>query len=373
MLALQSKAYSALMAGSSNFTRAGLGIGPRRNAEANVLSIAEKRPHAREPGELETVWPEMTRVDQPDAAEWLGPRTEVDEEERAVLTPLPAGFLSATYRAGDDRQIVLCLDIEHLPEAWSVLACGRDGGPLLNQDEWTAGGREETVVLPWQPVQPPEKLLVRWATGEAFWPLNVEDARQLPPPSELREMSADDMLLILAASDPSAAFRAWTKRKQREDGFDDELDTAIPTDLDPLRRYDLRSTFLRRIRSRARVLAQLRHNLQRSVWSVQALQWRLEGFIGIKPLAERLLQDVAVAEDQVDEAVLTLADFLIVLREVEYESVDGALSKAKFDGIYIPFVRSLVADLDERVRACRERIGKEILNFWGRVVKRCRT
>ena len=372
MLALQSRGYSALLAGSSNFTRAGLGTGPRRNAEANLLSIAQRRPHAREPGELEAVWPEMARVDEPDAAEWLGPKSELDEEQRAHAVELSPGSLSATYRAGDERKIVLRFDAGHLPGSWSVLACGRDAGLLLNDNEWVAGGQKETVVLPWQSVQPPERLLVRWSAGEAFWPLNVEDARQLPPPAELDEMSADDMLLILAASDPSAAFRAWTKRRQQGERFNDELDTAIPTDLEPLRRYDLRSTFLRRIRSRARVLAQLRQNLQRPVWSTQALQWRLEGFIGIKPLAERLLQDVAAADGQADEAVLTLADFLIVLREVEYDPVDGALPKARFDGVYVPFLRDLVAELDARVRGCRERIGKEVLGFWDRVVKRWR-
>ena len=373
MLSLQLKAYSALLAGSSNFTRAGLGIGPRRNAEANLLTIAERRPHAREPGELEAVWPQMAPVEEPDAAEWLGPKSELDEEERVAAVPLPAGFLSATYRAGDQRQIVLRFDAAHLPETWSVLTCGRDAGLLLNNEEWAAGGQKETAVLPWQPVQPPQKLLVRWSAGEGFWPLNVEDAQQLPPPAELSEMSADDMLLILAASDPGAAFRIWTKRRQKGEPFDDELDTAIPTDLNPLRRYDLRSTFLRRIRSRARVLAQLRQNLQRPAWSVQALRWRLEGFIGIKPLAERLLRDVAAADGQVDEAVLTLADFLIVLREVEYEPVEGALPKAQFSRVYRAFLRDLVVELDERVRGCRERIGKEMLGFWDRMVERCRT
>ena len=285
---------------------------------------------------------------------------------------LPAGFLSATYRAGDQRQIVLRFDAAHLPENWSVLACGRDAGPLLGGEDWAAGGRKETVVLPWQPAQPPERLLVRWPAGEGFWPLNVEDAQQLPPPAELSEMSADDMLLILAASDPGAAFRVWTKRGRKDETFDDELDAAIPTDLDPLRRYDLRSTFLHRIRSRARVLAQLRQNLQRPAWSVQALRWRLEGFIGIKPLAERLSQDVAAADGRGDEAVLTLADFLIVLREVEYAPVEGALPKDQFDQVYHPFLRDLVVQLDERVRGSRERIGKDMLGFWDRVVERCR-
>src|SRR5690606_32912962 len=53
MLALLSNRYTAVLTGSSNFTRAGLGIGNHRNTEANVVTVAERRPHAREPGELE--------------------------------------------------------------------------------------------------------------------------------------------------------------------------------------------------------------------------------------------------------------------------------------------------------------------------------
>jgi hypothetical protein len=74
--------------------------------------------------------------------------------------------------------------------------------------------------LIWKAVQPPDKLLVRWADHEAFLPLNVEDSRDLPPPARLETMSADDMLWILAATDPSAAVRAWASRQQCSDLFE---------------------------------------------------------------------------------------------------------------------------------------------------------
>ena len=154
--------------------------------------------------------------------------------------------------------------------------------------------------------------------------------------------------------------------------FDDELDSATPTDLDPLRRYDLRTTFLRRIRSRARVLAMLRQNLERPVWSKQALQWRLDGFIGVRPLAQRLARDVTQSDGQVDEALLTLADFLIVLREVNYRPADGSLPKSKVNKVFRPFLKSLILELDEQVRARRSGVGKELIACWDRMVKRCR-
>lgn len=107
---------------------------------------------------------------------------------------------------------------------------------------------------------------MQWENKEAFLPLNVEDSGALPPPAQLEHMTADDMLGIVAAADPGAAFRVWARSLQPPGSFDADLDSATPPDLDPLRRYDLQTTFLHRIRRRARVLARLRENLERPVW-----------------------------------------------------------------------------------------------------------
>ena len=269
MLTLRSEAYSALMIGSSNFTGAGMGVTPHRHAEANLLTLVDRVASGRESGRLEAIWPEMEMVTDPDAAEWLGAKPE-DEDEQATTTALPAGFLSATYRAGEVRQIVLRLDAAQLPADWRVHACGRDERELLTDATWRESGQPREIVVDWDAAQPPDRLLVRWAEGEAFLPLNVEDSRALPPPAKLEEMSADEMLWILATVDPSAAFRVWARRQQSSELFDEEIDSATPPDLDPLRRYDLQATFLHRIRRRARVLGQLRANLERPVWSRQA-------------------------------------------------------------------------------------------------------
>jgi hypothetical protein len=183
-------------------------------------------------------------------------------------------------------------------------------------------------------------------------------------------MTSSDILAILAASDPSGAFRAWAKTQQPSEGFDEELDSAVPVDLDPLRRFDLHATFLHRIRRRARVLAQLRSNLQRPVSSRQALEWRLRGLIGIEALADRLVREIVNDSSAGDEALLTLADFLIVLTEVEYTPEDGSLSKRDFDGAFRPFLSGLATRLNEQV-GTRSGLSSEALEFWKRVVARC--
>ncbi len=371
MLALRSEKFSALMIGSSNFTCAGMGVVSNCNAEANLLTIIDRTNYNREISQIEDVWPEMKQIKDPEAAEWLGVQPLNEEEEMSKTPQLPAGFLLATYRAGDKRYIILRFAPAHLPEDWSIYSCGQDNRQLFSAQNWKTNSNPSTIEIAWDSIYPPEKLLVRWAGNEAFMPINVEDSKHLPPPAELEHMTADDMLLILASADPSAAFRVWAKRQRPSDLFDTELDAATPPDLDPLHRYDLQVTFLHRIRRKARILAQLRSNLQRPVWGKQALEWRLRGFIGIEPLADRLVGEIVKATGSTDEALLTLADFLIVLNEVDYQPGEDALSKADFDKVFQFFLKEMIAKLVIQVDTNRGRISKELLKFWAQVVKRC--
>lgn len=372
MVALQANPYFALMVGSSNFTCAGMGIGPFRNAEANLITIADRQTYGREAGQLEALWPETELVEDPESAEWLGAQQGNEEEEQRAIPPLPAGFLSATYCAGDQRRIILRFDPPQLPENWSIHVCGHEEQTLLTAAVWHEQRQPSVIELAWPDIRPPEKLLVRWNDDEAFLAVNVEDPRQLPPPAQLEHMSADDMLLILAASDPSAAFRIWSRRQQPEDLFDSDLDSGTPIDLDPLRRYDLQATFLHRIRHRARILAQLRSNLQKPVWGRQALEWRLRGLIGIEPLADRLVREFEKADGAADEALLTLADFLIVLREVDYQAAEGSLPKAEFEKVFRPFLKELADKIGRAIGERRDSVSEDLMNFWKRVGERCR-
>lgn len=325
----------------------------------------------------------MEPIPDPDQAEWLGP--QVDEEGDATGLPLPAGFLSAAYRAGEPRKIAIRLNPDALPATWAIDAVGRQlsavgGGRLvIDSHGWQKQGGQPIVHIEWVPADPPEKLRVTWDDHTAFLPLNVDDARSLPAPSVLRDMTADEMLAILAATDPGAALRIWERRRRLgiTGVYDPDLDSATPIDLDPLSRYRLSTTFLHRVRRRARIMAQLRLFIEKPAISVQSLEWRLRGLIGIEPLAHKFAAEFDAASTTATsggdprEAFLTLADLLIVLREARYVNQDGAILKPQFEKTYRPFVRDLAAHLDNTVRPRLPALPEDMSAFWNRVVERC--
>ena len=309
-----------------------------RNAEANLLTIVDRVAYGREVGQLEAVWPEMERVADPESAEWLGAQPNQMRKSRQRHRRCPRDSSRPPIVPGMNGGS--CYDSTRTisRRIGEFMHAGGTNEELLSASVW----RERAAH---QPSNSPGYPSSRRKNCSCSGPITKHSCRSMwrtAASCRLRRnwnsMSADDMLWILAATDPSAAFRAWARRQQPSDLFDTDLDSATPIDLDPLRRYDLQATFLHRIRRRARILAQLRSNLQRPVWGRQALEWRLRGLVGVEPLADRLVREFAIADGAADEALLTLADFLIVLREVDYQPSDGSLPKAEFERIFRPFL-----------------------------------
>lgn len=371
MLLLAADGYTALMVGSSNFTCAGMGVGRNRNAEANLITLVDRVDYGREAGSLESVWPDCAEVEDPPSAEWLGSGSDPEEGSSLAMLPVPEGFVSATYRAGKENKIVLSVVPTSLPMNWQVSAFADVRRILLSAKEWNANGAPSLIEMPWEGDAVPDRLMIEWEGHEACLPINVDDSSKLPPPSQLSSMSAEDLLRIWASADPGAAFRVWARQQHQSDLFDSDLDAVTPTELDPLRMYNLATTFLHRVRHRARVLAQLRANLQRPVSSHQALEWRLRGLVGIELLADRMLKEFLLSGENAGEALLSLADFLIVLSEVEYQPSEGALSKAEFGRIFLPFLRGLATRLNTQSQERRCQVSSDLNEFWERVIQQC--
>ena len=235
---------------------------------------------------------------------------------------------------------------------------------IIDSTAYVELGMPELVQIAWKLDYAPGKLLVCWDDQQAFWTVNVEDQKKLPIPCEIESMSAQDMLYILAAS--GDAFRVWARQQTTVSEYDEELDCAIPPDLDPLRRYNLQDTFLRRVNRQAKLLVAVKNNLERPVWSEQLLQWRLTGMIGVQRLADRFAKELEDSNGNTSEIVLNIADLLLTLGDVEYRETATALSRRKFNQHYRQFLRQLSDSLDCKVQtACG--LPQDVRQFWSRI------
>jgi hypothetical protein len=370
MLRLENDNYAALMIGSSNYTSSAMGLKAINNAEANILYIIPQKAYARHIGQLYQCWPETTRIENIDEIEWTGVRYPLGEEDLDFGVSLPEGFVYAHFRAGDTPEICLGFFKEKLPLTWQIFGGIRYEVKVLDADDFTLQQCPTMIRIPWRDYATTGKLLVKWQDKQAFLSVNVENAHDLPLAPEIELMSIHELICILSAFDYSMAFRAWA-RKHQGSLEEEALECAIPAELDPLKRFRLEETFLHRTRTRARMLGGIRKNLERPAWSEKALRWRLEGIIGIKSLAEKLLTELETGSNRVVEAVLELADFFIMLSEVSYQESAGAITPTQFHSIYQPFLRNLLDDAKAKVSGIQRELPQDIRSFWIRICDQC--
>ena len=370
MLWLESNQYTALMMGSSNFTSPAMGLNSDNNAEANLLYITPKKAYAMNIGLLAQCWPEAKQINDAEKIEWTGIAYPLGEENTEEITSLPAGFIAAYFIAGGSQQLRLNFLPAKLPDTWHLSAGLRYATIVFDSEKFNQLQGPLQVTIPWHGIETPGKLLVEWQGKQAFWPVNVENQQDLPLAPEIKSMTAHDLICILSAYDYSMAFRAWA-RQQADNLADEEIDSAIPAALDPLKRFRIQETFLHRIRSRARMLAGIKKNLERPAWAEKTLRWRLEGIIGIKSLAQKLMAELEQNTPKASETVLEIADFFIMLSEVNYQDCPGALSRLQFDSIYQAFLRDILENAHIKISTKKRELPQEVREFWGRIHDRC--
>ncbi len=337
-LLVESDRWVAALVGSSNHTRAGLGLrGEASHRELNVwLGAAadsdEGRWLAALVGLARPVPPETDSTELIDA-----------DETEDVAPALPLGFELCRLQQDADQgrwRLMLQLDPAGLPADWSVWT--PSGQPVLTAAGWGAGGRPLSPVVELIDGELPAYLDVGWDSSRATWTVVVDDPRCLPPSPEVSSLSVRQLLSALAAGKSITAV------------LRDELLTQLAQTvaeaavLDPLRRYDDRESLLRRGRALSAALAQLAARLERPVLAVDALDARLASPLGPRHLADKIAEAVRSGEQSKAEALFTLAEIVLTVGRVAWTRTCAHLSPAD-RGTALAAITRTVEHLD-RVR-----------------------
>jgi hypothetical protein len=329
-LLLESDTWVAALVGSSNHTRAGLGIGPRRHRELNVWLGASAA--SAEGKALVALVPQGKAVPAD-----VSSQDVLDDEDETEPPQLPLGFLLCRLHRQEGNWILtMDLDPSKLSGSWSVAVGGVE---VLDDREWVSLGSPRQVSRPMQSDHLPCFLTVEWSEGSASWTVLADDRQDLPPGPGVGAFKAHQLFAALGSGKSLAdAMRDMTARRKAGDG----------PELDPLKRHDSPTTLLRRGRALAAALGQLRRRLERPVISPEALAARLASPLGPEFLARKVVEAVDEQEQERAEGLFTLAELSLEVGRVDWTT---ALSHVVDPEMARQLVSQALADVERHIAA----------------------
>lgn len=314
---LQSDRVILSMAGSSNFTSAGLGIGKTQNLEANIAYVVslQSKEAARA---LNEAW--LTADDLDDDLELLWEPCPDEGEDSATpgVVLLPEFFGEASFGCKEKQQGFVELTFHGKPPKDWVVFAEDEPEPFLTQKSWVSSGRPSSLQLNWDRERAPSGFSVSWggSGGLAWWPVNIVSATSLPPPAELRDLPLDVLIEILTSAKPLyQALDRWL-RKERE-----SKSHSGGVSLDPHKRVDTSSFLLQRTRRVSDALTGLRQRLEKPVVSGQSLEWRLRGPVGVLALGQAISKEARSEQ----ERCFLLTELCLELARVRPRESPGSL------------------------------------------------
>jgi HKD family nuclease len=314
---LESDKHVLYMVGSSNFTGAGMGLGPGVNLEANIAFSVNRARNKKFYRILEAARIQVNILKDNEKWKWLGSPAGAEDAEADEVV-LPAAFVSAIYKLSQEGQRAVEVNIlGNPPKGWII---SHEARIIYDEVQWKEKGRPNLIILKWEEDRPPSGFEISWteAAKPAWLPVNVLNMNSLPPPEDLMDLTLEALIDILTSARPlHQVIRRWLKRREKKG----------PTEPGPLinphDRVDTSSFLLQRTRRVSFALNALRNRLERPTSTKETLDWRLRGPIGVSALAKAISKEAK--SDQ--ERAFILTELAMELSRVRPKEMPGSLPR----------------------------------------------
>ncbi len=309
-----------LMAGSSNFSSHGMGVGVA-NLEANVCVLESISAGSDGPGHASCL-PVDWETDHAESAVWPEEATPIEEESGEGAPWVPAYFAWATF---DQRKAILKVGLDGerpAPDGWSIRLPGDRGSALTLVDAASASSEGDGFLRLSLGDAMKGVLLVAiridWrAEGKdlsAYLPVQAESPELLASPGAHLALSAARIVDSLISGQDVA-----------DAEVDDDVELAagrVTGELESLRAVETEGYLLYRTRRLGRALAALGERIEKTLRTIDAMRYRLlTDPFGPVQLAEALGREtgptptVAPADQGVRDSS-TSADLAFSLAEI---------------------------------------------------------
>ena len=315
-----SRDHHAYVLGSSNFTQRGLGMCKNTNIEANLMYVFRNNDKMTY-SIFNNAWPEYNRIRSRDLS-FDNVRHDDDNPDTESQAALPDWCVDASIEHIDGEiHLVLTLDS---PSANWLIRNHENDEVVTSSDQWKEQGSPDIFLIPWESPELPKLLKVEGEGRFAFWPVNISDMSLLPPPEELHNLSLETLIEILTCQGSlRETMRHFLKRHKVNNS-----DSGSPDDeLDPHKRVQTSHHLIPRTRRISRVFAGLQNRLTRPVVTLEALNQRLYGPIGVMAVV-RALEKHASSND---ELAFLLSELMLTIKRIDYTEQDGVLPKDRFN------------------------------------------
>ena len=266
--------------------------------------------------------PEGDEIDSGLSFKWQTALEQGEDDAKETDIPLPVAFRSATYRQTDKGAFIDLSFGKQLPKAWCVFISKKDNEVLLDEKRWKENESSETVAIPWLKSQPPSGFEVSWGNGigSAWWPVNVDKPSSLPAPEVLKDLPLDVLIEILTSARPLyQAMKNWLRRKENAGK---QMESPL---IDPHKRVDTSAFIIQKTRRVSWAFNGLKEKLERPVASEDALEWRINGPVGIQAIKKAIIREAKSEE----EKSFLLTELSLELSRIKPRTAPAHLSVTK--------------------------------------------
>jgi hypothetical protein len=303
--------------GSSNFTRAGTGLIPGCNVEANLLFLASRKGDPDSIAKMEKAYQHGEPIRGGQSIRFL-PADDVEDDAHGNIPLLPPAFGLALYAHSASKRPRVLLEIrDDAPSGWAI-SDPESRAAFYTEPEWIAEGRPNRAEVGWNGSRPPSGFAVNWtgSGGEAWWPVNIDAAESLPPPSELKDLPLDILIQVLTSARPlQEALRGYLKKGDKRDHAGQEHRDAHD-------KVDVSGFLLQRTRRASWALRALRVRLERPIPTGECLEWRLRGPVGALAVLEAIERECRSEA----ELLFLRAELCLELSQAKPATAAGCLS-----------------------------------------------
>lgn len=337
---LENTEWLLYMIGSSNFTSAGTGLTKKSNYEANLVYVVNKRKDNATYKRLS----DSHFKGQEFRKEEIEFSTEYSTEEESdpSVTILPWFFRSCEAVWDTGTVIKLTFNTNVKINGFRIFYDSKE--TLYDYDTWQNAGMPESVHIPNKEKFIPSGFNVDLQNQQpyAWWPLTIADSRVLPTPDALLNLDFKDLIEILSSHTPLhiSLTRILGRRKPGK-----VLNDQTPELLDPHKRVDTSGFILQRTRRVSAALNSLSAKLCKPIYTMESLQWRLYGPVGVKAFCDALYREIEKnnqsKELKEEEMLFFLAELVNELKDLKLRTFNNSLGEDVVRSEILIFIKAL--------------------------------